>query len=139
MLRVHRTIGHLRRVMVRPIHVTPLRDSLPARASQSPPGWLGSTQTPNVALRHHHVIERDAPGDPYRFVGGIHLQPDPVQLELRIAPPTEAREGAASRILGENPCRPRALRKPLAEAADFDAIQPDRMLAVRGGDGIIEL
>src|SRR2546422_10835437 len=60
-------------------------------------------------------------------------------LEFRIAPPTEAREGAASRILGENPCRPRALRKPLAEVADFDAIQPDRMLAVRGGDGIIEL
>src|SRR2546430_594132 len=71
--------------------------------------------------------------------GRVHLQPDPVQVEGGIAAPAESFKWAATRILGEDAARPGAVREPLAKVADFDAVEPDRMLAVKGGHRIIEL
>ena len=76
--------------------------------------------------------------EPRGIVGGVILKPDPVEVETRIAPPSESLKGAAARVLGENPARPPAVRKPVAKVADFDSVKPDRMLAVRGADRIIE-
>src|SRR5438046_10349901 len=76
--------------------------------------------------------------EPRGIVGGVILKPEPVEVETRIAPPSESLKGAAARVLGENPARPPAVRQPVAKVADFDSVKPARMLAVRGADRIIE-
>src|SRR5437879_394256 len=73
------------------------------------------------------------------IVRRVVLKPDPVELEIRIAPPSESFEWAATRILGENSARPETIGKPLAHVAYLDSVEPDRMLAVRRGHGIVEL
>src|SRR6267142_5102079 len=73
------------------------------------------------------------------IVRRVVLKPDPVELEIRIAPPSESFEWAATRILGENSARPVTIGKPLAHVAYLASVEPDRMLAVRRGHGIVEL
>src|SRR5918995_4910344 len=69
----------------------------------------------------------------------VVLQPDPVELEVRVGTPAEPFERRAARMLRERAAGPRAAWKALAKMTDLDAIQPDRMLSVRLGDWIVEL
>src|SRR5437867_12838995 len=69
----------------------------------------------------------------------VVLKPDPVELEIRIAPPSESFEWPATRILGENSARPVTIGAPLAHVAYLDSVEPDRMLGGRRGRGLLEL
>src|SRR5438128_10616207 len=82
------------------------------------------------------MIEPDARSEAGGIRGRVHLQPEPVQVEAGIAAPAESFKGAATGSLGENAARPGAVRKPLAEVADLDAVEPDGMLAVKGEHAI---
>src|SRR3989442_14490579 len=71
--------------------------------------------------------------------GRVILEPDPVQFEIGVASPPEALERGPAGTLGENAAIPGAVREPLAQMTDLDPIEPDRMLSVEVGRGIVQL
>ena len=104
-------------------------------------GVAGSAgrQAPDVAPRRDDVVELHVAGEAGGSFGRVVLQPDPVDLEVGVAAPAEALERRAAGTLREDAAGPGAVGESRAEVADLDAVEPDRMLAVRGRDRVIEL
>jgi peptidoglycan/LPS O-acetylase OafA/YrhL len=65
-----------------------------------------SGETADVALGHDDVIVQDGAGEAYRIGRGVILQPDPVEIEVRVAPPANPFERRAAGALSEVPPAP---------------------------------
>ena len=101
--------------------------------------WSSRGEAADVGLGCHDVREFHARREARRVVRRVGLQPDVVEVQARVAPPPQSAKGGAGRILREDASRPRAVRKSRADVADLHAVDPDRMLAVRRADRIIQL
>src|SRR5688500_1351091 len=80
--------------------VRSVRRDVPSCPSAGPrPLWH---QTPDVAPGHDYVVELHGARKATGVVGGVILQPDPIDVQVGVASPTEPFKGAAARILGES-------------------------------------
>src|SRR3954454_4687772 len=87
-------------------------------------------ETADIALGDHKVIEQHRAGDAGGIAGRIILQPDPIEIEIRIAAPLEPFERRAACRLREITAAPCAVRESEAEMAHFGAVDPYGVFAV---------
>ena len=101
--------------------------------------WSRCGHASDVALGHDHVVEEHGARETQRIVWRIVLQPDPVEIQIGVAAPPEAFERRAARALREVASAPCAVRESLTEVAHLDAIDPDGVLAIERGHGVVQL
>src|SRR5262245_58275805 len=85
------------------------------------------------------MIAQPGAGETERIARRIVLQPNPVEIQIGVAAPSEPLERSAARGLCEVAAVPGSIRKSLTEVAHFDAVDPDRVLAVEGGHRVVQL
>jgi peptidoglycan/LPS O-acetylase OafA/YrhL len=84
----------------------PLPDDPDSRRGRWRSWRASSGKAADVGLGRHDVIEQDGAAVAYRIGGGVVLEPNPVDIEVRVASPAKPFERGAAGVLREVPPAP---------------------------------